>query len=118
MDTATESTNGTSTRTRNGDSVTKAPRKQRYLPGLPSASSAKDMQSALYTVLIDKTPTEFASLDNYEMFSMSDDGSFPMIKVSKSKATRLGDRKVYQTGGGRVFRVTLQSHEIKSTKPE
>jgi hypothetical protein len=48
------------------------------------------------------------------MFSMSDDGAFPMIKVSKSKATRLGDRKVFQTGGGRVFRVALQSHEVKT----
>jgi hypothetical protein len=110
----TTTLNGTISTSKPGNSATKAPRKQRYLPGLPSASSAKDMQQALYTCLIDRTPTEFNSLDNYEMFSMSDDGSFPMIKVSKSKATRLGDRKVFQTGGGRVFRVALQSHEIKS----
>lgn len=110
----TTTLNGTIGTSKPGNGATKAPRKQRYLSGLPSASSAKDMQQALYTVLVDRTPTEFVSLDNYEMFSMSDDGAFPMIKVSKSKATRLGDRKVFQTGGGRVFRVALQSHEIKT----
>ncbi len=114
MDTVTEHSNGS----KNGVSTTsnpiKATRKKRYLPSLPSASSAKDMQQVLYTVLVDRTPTEFASLDNYEIFSMSDDGSFPMIRISRIKAARLGDRKVFETGGGRVFRVTLQSHEIKS----
>jgi hypothetical protein len=118
MDTAVESTNGTTTRTRNGESTSKAPRKQRYLPGLPSASSAKDMQQVVYTALVDRTPTEFASLDNHELFSMSDDGSFLMKKESKSKAIRLSDRKVFMTGGGRVYRVTFQSHEIKPTKSE
>lgn len=114
MDTATEQSNGSKNGLSSTNSVPKATRKQRYLPSLPSASSAKDMQQATYTVLVDKTPTEFASLDNYEVFSMSDDGSFPMIRVSRNKAARLGDRKVFQTGGGRVFRVTLQSHEIKN----
>lgn len=114
MDTATEQSNGT----KNGSSIisnpTKPTRKKRYLPSLPAASSAKDMQQVLYTVLVDRTPTEFASLDNYDIFSMSDDGSFPMIRISRIKAARLGDRKIFETGGGRVFRVTLQSHEIKN----
>jgi hypothetical protein len=63
MDSSSDSSNGTIGASRSGNGATKAPRKQRYLSGLPSASSAKDMQQALYTVLVDRTPTEFVSLD-------------------------------------------------------
>ena len=85
---------------------TKAPRKQRYLPGLPSVSSVNDMTEATYKVMCDRTPTEFAALDNYEFFSMSPDAASLMMKVSRSKAIRVSDRKVFQTNGGRVYRAS------------
>ena len=86
------------------------PRKTRYLPGLPSVSSTQDQQAITYSMTVDKTATEFNALDNYEIFAMTADGSYLMIKVSKSKAVRLNDRKTFMTNGGRVHRVTLQSH--------
>ncbi len=87
-------------------------RKTRYLPGLPSVSSTQDQQAITYNMTVDKTATEFNALDNYEIFAMASDGSHLMVKVSKSKAVRLNDRKTFSTNGGRVYRVTLQSHHL------
>jgi hypothetical protein len=93
----------------------KAQKKQRFLQSLPTASAASEMGSTGYQALVDKTPVEFGALDNYEMFSMSPDGSFPMLRVSKSKAIRLADRKVFQTGGGRVYRISISNFSAQSS---
>lgn len=95
----------------NGNKNTRKDSKQkRYLPSLPSATSASEIESRQYSVLIDKTATEWRSLKNYELFSLSPDGLFPMIKVSRSKAVRISDREVMMVGGGRCHRVILSSN--------
>ncbi len=88
------------------------PRKARYLTGLPSVASVQDQQKVIYNMNVDKTATEFNSLDNYEIFSMANDGSYLMMKVSRSKAVGVSDRKIYTANGGRVHRMTLQSHHL------
>lgn len=88
----------------------KKPKKQRFLPPLPNFNSASDMHSATYSALVDKTPCEFHSLENYAIFSMSADGSFPMMRINCAKAVKLSDGKPYPTGGGRVYRVSLSAH--------
>lgn len=88
----------------------KKPKKQRFLPPLPNFNSASDMHPATYSALVDKTPCEFVSLENYAIFSMSADGSFPMMKINCAKAVKLSDGKPYPTGGGRVYRVSLSAH--------
>jgi hypothetical protein len=60
--------------------------------------------------LSDKTPIEWNQLKNYEIFSLSSDGSFPLMKVSRSKAVRLSDREVLMVGGGRCYRVSFSNH--------
>lgn len=85
-------------------------KQKRYLPSLPSASSASEMSKAEYSGLVDKTPVEWKSLKNYEMFSLSPDGLFPMVKISRSKAVRLSDREVMMVGSGRCHRILLSSH--------
>ncbi|MEH2072318.1 MAG: hypothetical protein V7K47_29905 [Nostoc sp.] len=62
------------------------------MPSLPSAASAADMNQVEYLGLCDRTAVEWNSLRNYEVFSLSPDGSFPLMKVSRSKAVRLADR--------------------------
>jgi hypothetical protein len=99
--------NGKEANTNNGTTAPKKPKKQRYLPGLPLASSAKDTNRGTIDVLISRSPSEFATLENYEIFSTVDDGSDPMIRVSCSKAARLSDAKPFPTGGGRVYRIRL-----------
>lgn len=71
---------------------------------------AIDMNPVTFSGLSDKTAVEWSSLRNYEMFSLSADGSFPMMKVSRSKAVRLADRQVMMVGSGRCYRVSLSNH--------
>jgi hypothetical protein len=100
------SNNGSST----ANTASKKPRKQRYLPSLPIASSAKDTNKATMDVLTSRSPIEFAQLENGEMFSTVDDGSDAMVKVSVSKAFRISDSKSFITGGGRVYRVRFTNY--------
>lgn len=90
---------------------------RRHLPSLPSAISAADMNAVEYSALADRTAVEWNSLQNYELFSLSPDGSFPMMKVSRSKAVRLADRHVMMVGSGRCFRVSLSNHPTQN-KPQ
>lgn len=93
----------------NGNTPTKG-RTKRHLPSLPSAVSAADMSNVSYSGLVDKTAVEWSALRNYEAFSLSADGSFPMLKVSRSKAVRLADREVMLVGSGRCYRISLSNH--------
>jgi hypothetical protein len=102
--------NGNKEAVNGANTGTKKPRRQRYLPGLPIASSDKDTSKRLADVLVNRTPVEFSSLELYEQFSTVDDGNDPMIKVSRSKAARLSDRKPFPTGGGRVYRVRFENY--------
>ncbi|WGV23461.1 hypothetical protein [Halotia branconii] len=74
------------------------------------------MNTVEYSGLADRTAVEWNSLKNYEMFSLSADGSFPMMKVSRSKAVRLADREVMMVGSGRCFRVSLSNHPNQKPK--
>ena len=95
----------------------KRERAKRVLPTLPSAASVADMNQVEYSGLADRTAVSWDSLKNYEMFSLSADGSFPMMKVSRSKAVRLADRQVIMVGGGVCFRVSLSNHPTQN-KPQ
>lgn len=95
-----------------GNTKTKTDKQRRHLPSLPSAMAASDMSTVYLTGLVDKTPVEWSSLENYEAFSLANDGSFPMLKVSRSKAVRFSDRKVLMVGSGRCFRIS----QITSTQ--
>jgi hypothetical protein len=96
--------------------ASKKPRKQRYLPGLPIASSAKDTNKGTMDVLTNRSPVEFAQLENGETFSTVDDGSEPMMKVSVSKALRISDAKSFITGGGRVYRVRFANYRPQQSQ--
>jgi hypothetical protein len=115
MTETTTHTNGI-TPTNTKETKIKSPRKPRYLPGLPSVSNVNDMIEATYKVLCDKTPTEFSSLDNYEFFCMSPDAASLMVKVSRSKAIRISDRKIFQTNGGRVYRASSINYVLPKTE--
>lgn len=113
MDTTT-TLNGSKQDSNNGNKQGNKSKKQRYLPGLPIASSAKDTNKGILYVQVCKSPIEFSALENYELFSTVDDGSDPMIKISVSKAARLSDAKPFQTGGGRCYRVKFANYQTQS----
>lgn len=110
MDVANSTSNGSKASADTTDKSRKGGKQKRYLPSLPSSSSANEMSKAEYSGLVDKTAVEWRSLKNYEMFSLSPDGLFPMLKVSRSKAVRLADREVMMVGSGRCHRILLSSH--------
>ncbi|MBD2609593.1 hypothetical protein H6G81_35165 [Scytonema hofmannii FACHB-248] len=110
MEAVDTNNNGTRTQSQPLNKATKDNKQRRHLPSLPGASSASDMTAIIYNGLSDKTPVEWSFLKNYEIFSLSPDGSFPLMKVSRSKAVRLSDREVLMVGGGRCYRVSFSNH--------
>lgn len=119
METLEVTHNGSKATLNNDKKQTKDKEKpKRHLPALPSAVSAADMTPVDYSGLADKTAVEWNYLKNYEMFSLSPDGSFPMMKVSRSKAVRLADREVMMVGSGRCYRISLSNHPTQNqSKP-
>lgn len=105
----TVNNNGKTTSSR-GKSEAKGTKQTRYYPTLQPISSTGDMTKVEYSGLVDKTPVEWKSLKNYELFSLSPDGLFPMMKVSRNKAVRLHDRNVEMVSGGRCHRILISSH--------
>lgn len=117
MEALEATSNGTKAAPKTEDKPKRDRATRRPLPSLPSAASAADMNQVEYSALADRTAVEWDSLKNYEMFSLSPDGSFPMMKASRSKAVRLADREVMMVGGGRCFRVSLSNHPTQN-KPQ
>jgi hypothetical protein len=80
-------------------------RVRRNLPSLPSLPGASGMQEVTYTCKVDSTPTSWESLPLYSPFSLSSDGSYPLLKVTKSKACDIRTGKSLAVGSGRCYRV-------------
>ena len=95
--------NGATTALTAVKSATKRPK--RNLPSLPSTSSASDMTDVAYSCKVDVSPTTWESLPLHGVFSMASDGSYPYVKVSRSKACDLRTGKSIPVGSGRCYRV-------------
>ncbi|MGI2909371.1 hypothetical protein [Tolypothrix sp. VBCCA 56010] len=80
-------------------------RSRRNFPSLPSVPGASDMADVAYTCKVDASPTSWEALPLYSPFSLSADGSYPLIKVSRSKAADLRTGKSIHAGSGRCYRV-------------
>lgn len=80
-------------------------RLRRVLPSLPSTASANDMASASYEVKVDTTPVNWDALPLYSVFSLCADGSYPLVKVHRSKYCDLRTGNSHAVGSGRCFRV-------------
>jgi hypothetical protein len=84
---------------------TERKRLRRALPSLPSTASASEMGSVSYEVKVEATPTNWEALPIYSVFSLSPDGSYPLIKVHRSKYADLRTGNSHAVGSGRCFRV-------------
>ncbi|MBD2202741.1 hypothetical protein H6G33_17840 [Calothrix sp. FACHB-1219] len=118
MDITDTPRNGTKDSSNNSNTRGKTDKPKRHLPSLPSALSASDMSTVAFSGLVDRTPVEWSSLENYEAFSLAADGSFPMLKVSRSKAVRLSDRKVLMVGSGRCFRISQITNTLVQSRTD
>ncbi|MEC4887695.1 MAG: hypothetical protein SAL70_41250 [Scytonema sp. PMC 1070.18] len=89
----------------NTGKTTKKPK--RNLPALPSVAGASDMSDVVYGCKVDASPVSWESLPLYSPFSLSADGSYPLVKVSKSKACDLRTGKSILAGSGRCYKVVF-----------
>lgn len=96
--------NGTVPASIAGKSAVKT-RSRRNLPALPSMAGASGMGNVDYSCKVDSSPTSWESLPLYSAFSLNTDGSYPMVKVSCSKACDLRTNKSIPVGSGRCFKV-------------
>ena len=110
MEALESSSNGTKATSNKGKSSTKDSKQRRSYGVLQPSSASEDMAKAEYSGLVDKTPTDWRSLENYALFSLTSDGLFPMLKVARNKAVRLFDRNVQMVEAGRCYRIMLSSH--------
>ena len=80
-------------------------RQRKALPSLPSTTSATEMVDVEYSCKVDTTPITWESLPLYSVFSLSSDGSFPQIKLSKSRRFEIRTGNSHPCGSGRCYRV-------------
>lgn len=82
-------------------------RQRKALPSLPSMASGTEMTDVTYNCKVDTTPISWEQLPIYAMFSLSADGSFPQIKVSKSRRFEIRSGNSHPCGSGRCYRVVF-----------
>lgn len=99
-------TNGTVPVFNAGKSANKTTRSsRRNLPALPSVAGASGMTDVNFCCKVDASPVSWEALPLYSIFSLATDGSYPMVKVSRSKAADLRTAKSMLVGSGRCYRV-------------
>lgn len=88
--------------------ATVKPKKTRKaLPSLQGGAGASQMETVTYTSKVEASPTNWENLPLYAVFSLASDGSYPLIKVSKSKYADLRTGNSEWVGSGRCYRVIL-----------
>jgi hypothetical protein len=90
---------------RTTEAQAKTKRSKRQPPPLPSASGASDMSDTSYLCKVDSTATSWDALPLWAAFSLSADGSYPKIKVSKSQFCDPRTLQSTSAGSGRCYRV-------------
>ena len=80
-------------------------RQRKALPSLPSVASASEMVDVVYSCKVDTTPITWEQLPLYAMFSLSPDGSYPQVKISKSRRFEIRSGNSHPCGSGRCYRV-------------
>ncbi len=105
----TKEQNGSVTASNNGKSAPVKQTRQRSLPSLQAVTGTSNMSEAAFIGRVDKNATEWQLLPLYAAFSTAEDGSHPMVKVSRSKAVSLVDGKSYAVGSGRCYHIILSN---------
>jgi hypothetical protein len=97
-------TNGSVPQTSTGKTPTPRRLRQNF-PALPSSPGASEMGDVAFNCKVDSSPTNWESVPLYSAFSLSSDGSFPKVKVTRSKYCDLRSGNSQPAGSGRCYRV-------------
>jgi hypothetical protein len=93
----------------NGRHLPKRGKRTKALPSLNAATGVSEMSEAAFKGNVDSSQTDWSLVPLYSSISVSEDGSNPMMKVSKSRAIDLISRKAVDVGGGRCYLVTISN---------
>jgi hypothetical protein len=77
------------------------------LPPLITSAGANEMPEVNYLGRVENSPTNWGDLPRYALFSGSADGSYPLLKISKTQYVDLRTGKSQWCGSGRCYRVLL-----------
>lgn len=80
-------------------------RQRRQPPPLPSAAGASEMSNVTYQCKVDNAPISWDALPLWTPFSLSADGSYPHMKVSKRQYCDLRTGRAYSCGSGRCYKI-------------
>lgn len=80
-------------------------RPRRQPPPLPTVAAGNEMTTTTYECKVDKTQVSWDALPLWTPFSLSADGSYPHVKVSKSQYCDLRTGRAYAVGSGRCYRI-------------
>ena len=87
------------------DGKPKVKRQRRQPPPLPSVAGASDMADVKFDCKVDASPSGWDALPLWASFSLSSDGSYLKVKVSKSQFCDLRTGQSTSAGSGRCYRV-------------
>lgn len=77
------------------------------LPPLVTSAGANEMPEVSYAGRVENSPVNWVDLPRYALFSGSPDGSYPLLKISKTQYVDLRTGKSNWCGSGRCYRVLL-----------
>lgn len=83
----------------------KPKRARKQPPPLPSVASATEMGNVAYQCKVDSAPISWDALPLWTAFSLSGDGSYPHVKVSKRQYCDLRTGRAYPVGSGRCYKI-------------
>ncbi len=109
MDAIETTNNGRATKNKGKDDPIQKPTRQRSLPALQQVTGTSGMSEAAFVARVDKSPTDWQLLPLYALLSSAEDGSYPLVKISRSKCVSLVDGKSFSVGSGRCYRIVLSN---------
>jgi hypothetical protein len=85
----------------------RTPRPKRILPSLQASARTSDLNDTTYICKVESSVTQWEQLPLYALFSLTADGSYPKIKVSRSKYCDIRSMASDWAGTGSCYRVIL-----------
>lgn len=89
------------------------PKRVRKTVGIPTVGALSTMTPAMYAGKIEKDPTPWERIENYDFYSPSADGSRLMMKVSRSKSLDVKTQRTLPTSFGQAYKIHLDASPSK-----
>ena len=89
------------------------PKRIRKTVGIPTVGALSTMTPAVYAGKIEKDPTPWERIENYDFYSPSADGSRLMMRISRSKSLDVKTQRTLPTSFGQAYKIHLDASPSK-----